>query len=210
MNYEECINKIENNMAILNECHDKLLNKANDIKVKMEMLNKKMNIVDSMQLLTFQNKIIHNELSYLNNMKPIIYQSLNNTLLTSSETITLMTLSVTSMYKNIVGNESKPVKISNKKDNIVKMVGDIKFNLDFLDGLISEIKQHNKILYGTLIDNKFHCNTLDINMDVKCGHIELEYKKNKNDVDKTLEYYVKFTNMMVEQINNMILHNFLL
>jgi hypothetical protein len=210
MNYEECINKIENNMAILNECHDKLLNKANDIKVKMDMLNKKMNIVDSMQLLTFQNKIIHNELSYLNTMKPIIYQSLNNTLLTSSETITLMTLSVASMYKNIVGNESKPVKISNKKDNIVKMVGDIKFNLDFLDGLILEIKQHNKILYGTLIDNKFHCNTLDINMDVKCGHIELEYKKNKNDVDISLGYYVQFTNMMVEQINNMILHKFLL
>jgi hypothetical protein len=209
MNYEECINKIENNMKILNECHDKLLNKANDIKVKMDMLNKKMNISDSMQLLTFQNRIIYNELFYLNNMKSIIHQSLNNTLLSSSETITLMTLSVTSMYKNIVACESKPVKNSNKKDNVIKIVGDIKFNLDFLDGLISEIKQHNKTLYGTLIDNKFHCNTLDMNMDVKCGHIELEYKKNKNDVEKTLDYYVEFTNMMGEEIKNMVIHNFI-
>jgi hypothetical protein len=47
-------------------------------------------------------------------------------------------------------------------------------------------------------------------MDVKCGHIELEYKKNKNEVDKTLDYYVMFTNKMVEQLNNMVLHNFLL
>ena len=35
MNYNDCINKIENNMNILNECHDKLLNKANEIKVKI-------------------------------------------------------------------------------------------------------------------------------------------------------------------------------
>jgi predicted nuclease with TOPRIM domain len=72
MNYNDCINKIENNMNILNECHDKLLNKANEIKVKIDMLNKKMNISDTMPLLTFQNKIIHNELFYLNNMKSII------------------------------------------------------------------------------------------------------------------------------------------
>lgn len=210
MNYDDCINKIENNMNILNECHDKLLNKANEIKVKIDMLNKKMNISDTMPLLTFQNKIIHNELFYLNNMKSIINQNLNNTMLSSSETITLMTLSVTSMYKNIIACESKPVKISNKKDNIVKIVGDIKFNLDFLDGLISEIKQHNKTLYGTLMTNKFHCETLDMNMDVKCGHIELEYKKNKNDVDTTLNYFVTYTEKMAEQIQNMTLHNFLL
>ena len=208
MSFEERITVIENNMAILNECYNKLLNKANDIKVKTDTLNKKMN--DPNHLLSFQNRIIHNELFYLNNMKSIIYTNMNNIILSSSETITLMTLSVTSMYKDIVASDNKPVKISNKKDNIKKIIKDIESNLDFLATMIEEIKQYNKTLFGNLIDNKFHCNTLDTNMDVKCGHIELEYKKNKNDVDKTLDYYVMFTNKMVEQLNNMVLHHFLL
>ncbi len=211
MNYNDDIIIIEKNLVKITESSEKLLNKSNDVKIKIDMLTKKTNfkLEDSMHLLNFQNKVLHNELFYLSNIKSIISTNINKILIQISESLTMMTLSVVSMYKDIIACDNKPVKISNKKDKNEKITHDIVNNLEFLENIIKEIKEYNMNLYSNLMDNKFHCNTLHSYIDIKCQHIELEYMKTKNEVEQTLKYFIEFTNNMVEQINNMTIHNFI-
>jgi hypothetical protein len=211
MNYDESISIIENNLVKINESSEKLLNKSNDVKVKIDMLTKKNNIKldESVDLLDFQNRVLHNELFYLSNIKSIIVSNLSKILLQISEGLTMLTLSVVSMYKDIIDCDNKPVKISNKKDKKDKIIHDIVNNLDFLKEILNEIKEYNKKLYANLIENKFHCNTLNNTIDIKCMHIELEYNKTKNDLEQTLKYFIDFTTNMSEQIDNMTIHNFI-
>jgi hypothetical protein len=210
MDYSEKILEIENNIKKLNEIHDTISRKSNEVSAKIEMFNKKKNLKldDSTQLLSFQNKIIHNELVYLNNHRTIINSSLTSMLLISSENITLMALSVITMNKDILNTENSLIKSSSKKDEIEKIVNDITHNLNLINNLISHIREYNKELTETIKNSNFHCNTLNENLEFVCGHIELEYNKHKNDIEKLLDYFIVYTNKILEQNENMILLKF--
>jgi hypothetical protein len=210
MDYTAKIQEIENNIKKINDIHDTISKKSNEISAKIEMLNKKKNLKldDSTQLLAFQNKIIHNELVYLNNHRTIINSSLISMLITSSENITLMALSVITMNKDILNNENNLIKSSSKKDEIQKIVNDINHNLNLINNLISHIREYNRELTETIKNSNLHCNTLNENLEFVCGHIELEYNKHKNDVEKLLDYFIIYTNKILEQNDNMILLKF--
>ena len=79
MNLNESIMKIENNIKKINEIHDIIAKKVNEVNQRIENFNKKKNLKleDSTPFLVFQNKILQNELLYLNNHKQIINSSLN-------------------------------------------------------------------------------------------------------------------------------------
>jgi hypothetical protein len=210
MEFNTNIAVIENNIKKINEIHDTISKKTNEVNQRIENFNKKKNLKleDSTPFLVFQNKILHNELTYLNNHKQIINQSLNSMIFVISENITMMALTVITMYKDVITGDNKLVKVSNKKDDNIKIVGDIQYNLELINGMIVDLRKYNEDLNDTIKNNNLHANTLHENIEFVCSHVELEYKKNSNDIAKTLEYFIQYTEKILTQNENMIILKF--
>ncbi len=206
----ENIMKIENNIKKINELHDIISKKVNEVNQRIDNFNKKKNLKleDSTPFLVFQNKILQNELLYLNNHKQIINSSLNNMIFGISENITMMALTVITMYKDVITGENKLVKVSHKKDDNIKIVSDINYNLDLINCMIIDLRKYNEELNDTIKKNNLHAKTLHENIEFVCGHVELEYKKHSNDIQKTLEYFMQYTEKIIEQNEYMILLKF--
>ena len=207
MNYNEKISEIENNIKKINDIHDSIAKKSNEVHQKIENFNKKKNLKleDSTPYLVFQNKILHNELTYINNHKVIINSSLNLMLFTISESITMMALTVITMYKDIINSENKLVKISKKSEDNIKIVSDISHNVELINDMITNMRTYNEELDQTIKSNNLHCNTLHENLEFICMRIELELRKHKNDFEKTVEYFTNYTNKILEQNEHMVL-----
>ncbi len=210
MNLNENITKIENNIKKINEIHDIISKKVNEVNQRIENFNKKKNLKleDSTPFLVFQNKILQNELLYLNNHKQIINSSLNTMIFGISENITMMALTVITMYKDVISGENKLVKISHKKDDNIKIVGDINYNLELINSMLTDLRKYNEELNDTIKKSNLHAKTLHENIEFVCGHVELEYKKHHNDIIKALEYFNQYTEKIIEQNENMILLKF--
>ena len=210
MNLNENISKIENNIKKINELHDIISKKVNEVNQRIDNFNKKKNLKleDSTPFLVFQNKILQNELLYLNNHKQIINSSLNNMIYGISENITMMALTVITMYKDVITGENKLVKVSNKKDDNIKIVADITYNLELINGMLVDLRRYNEDLSDTIKKNNLHAKTLHENIEFVCAHVELEYKKHLNDIQKTLEYFMQYTEKIIEQNEFMILLKF--
>jgi hypothetical protein len=206
----EHISKIENNIKKINELHDVIAKKVNEVNQRIDNFNKKKNLKleDSTPFLVFQNKILQNELLYLNNHKQIINSSLNTMIYGISENITMMALTVITMYKDVITGENKLVKVSHKKDDNIKIVSDIDYNLDLINSMIVDLRKYNEELNDTIKKNNLHAKTLHENLEFVCGHVELEYKKHSNDIQKTLEYFMQYTEKIIEQNEYMILLKF--
>ena len=206
----EHISKIENNIKKINELHDVISKKVNEVNQRIDNFNKKKNLKleDSTPFLVFQNKILQNELLYLNNHKQIINSSLNTMIFGISENITMMALTVITMYKDVITGENKLVKVSHKKDDNIKIVSDIDYNLDLINCMIIDLRKYNEELNDTIKKNNLHAKTLHENIEFVCGHVELEYKKHSNDIQKTLEYFMQYTEKIIEQNEYMILLKF--
>ena len=210
MNLNENIMKIENNIKKINDMHDIISKKVNEVNQRIDNFNQKKNLKleDSTPFLVFQNKILQNELLYLNNHKQIINSSLNNMIYGISENITMMALTVITMYKDVITGENKLVKISHKKDDNIKIVSDITYNLDLINSMIIDLRKYNEELNDTIKKNNLHAKTLHENIEFVCGHVELEYKKHTNDIQKALEYFTQYTEKIIEQNEYMILLKF--
>lgn len=206
----ESMIQIENNIKKINEIHDIISKKVNEVNQRVEIFNKKKNLKleESTPFLVFQNKILHNELLYLNNHKQIINLNLNTMIFVISENITMMALTVITMYKDIIIGENKLVKVSIKKDDNIKIISDIVYNLDLINGMIIDMRKYNEELNDNIKKNNLHANTLHENIEFVCGHVELEYKKHENDIHKTLEYFNKYTEKIIEQNESMIILKF--
>ncbi len=210
MNLNESITKIENNIKKINEIHDVISKKVNEVNQRIENFNKKKNLKleDSTPFLVFQNKILQNELLYLNNHKQIINSSLNSMIFSISENITMMALTVITMYKDVISGDNKLVKVSHKKDDNIKIVGDIDYNLDLINGMLIDLRKYNEDLNDTIKKSNLHAKTLHENIEFVCGHVELEYRKHNNDIIKALEYFTQYTEKIIEQNEFMILLKF--
>jgi hypothetical protein len=210
MNLTENITKIENNIKKINEIHDNISKKVNEVNQRIENFNKKKNLKleDSTPFLVFQNKILHNELLYLNNHKSIINSSLNSMIFGISENITMMALTVITMYKDVIAGENKLVKVSKKTDDNIKTVGDIDYNLILINSMLMDLRKYNEDLNDNITKSNLHAKTLHENIEFVCGHVELEYKKHTNDINKALEYFTQYTEKIIEQNDNMILLKF--
>ena len=210
MHLNDSISKIENNIKKINEIHDVISKKVNEVNQRIENFNKKKNLKleDSTPFLVFQNKILQNELLYLNNHKQIINSSLNSMIFSISENITMMALTVITMYKDVISGENKLVKVSHKKDDNIKIVGDIDYNLDLINGMLIDLRKYNEDLNDTIKKSNLHAKTLHENIEFVCGHVELEYRKHNNDIIKALEYFTQYTEKIIEQNEFMILLKF--
>ena len=208
--YDESLEKVNNTIKKIDSIIKNLNNKSNEIRLKIEMLIKKVNLKlqDATQLLQFQHSVLINEINYLKNLKQILLSNINSHLYYLSENISMLAISVLNIYKDIPVNKTKTILMTSKKDEFSKIVSDITFNLNYINEILENFKKYNEQLSEEMNSGNFHCKTLKNDMSNVYDHINLEYLKYVNDMEKRMEYYVEFSNNVNEQLDNMKISNF--
>jgi hypothetical protein len=98
--------------------------------------------------------------------------------------------------------------MTNKNDDLGKIISNISHNLNYISEILVNFKKYNESLNSELLAGNFHCKTLKNDMSNVYDHINLEYIKYVNDMEKRMEYYVEFSNNVNEQLDNMKISNF--
>jgi predicted nucleic acid-binding Zn-ribbon protein len=207
----------ENNIKTLNSNIDKiddniqhLSDKSIEIKKKIEMLMNKVHLKleDSTQLLQFQQSIILNETNYLKNLKHILLTNINTQLYDLSENISFLTMSIVNIYKDIPNSDSKLIPMTNKNDDLGKIISNISHNLSYISEILVNFKKYNESLNSELLAGNFHCKTLKNDMENTYNHIHTEYNKYVFNASQKMDYYVEFSNNISEQIDKMTIAKF--
>ena len=208
--YDESLEKVNNTIKKIDSIIKNLNNKSSEIRLKIEMLIKKVNLKlqDATQLLQFQHSVLINEINYLKNLKQILLSNINSHLYYLSENISMLAISVLNIHKDIPVNKTKTILMTNKKDEFSKIVSDITFNLNYINEILENFKKYNEQLSEEMNSGNFHCKTLKNDMSNVYDHINIEYIKYVNDMEKRMEYYVEFSNNVNEQLDNMKISNF--
>ena len=208
--YDESLEKVNNTIKKIDSIIKNLNNKSSEIRLKIEMLIKKVNLKlqDATQLLQFQHSVLINEINYLKNLKQILLSNINSHLYYLSENISMLAVSVLNIHKDIPVNKTKTILMTSKKDEFSKIVSDITFNLNYINEILENFKKYNEQLSEEMNSGNFHCKTLKNDMSNVYDHINLEYLKYVNDMEKRMEYYVEFSNNVNEQLDNMKISNF--
>ena len=141
-------------------------------------------------------------------LKQILLSNINSHLFYLSENISMLAISVLNVYKDIPGNDTKTILMTSKNDEFVKIVSDITFNLNYIHEILDNFKKYNTQLYEEMVTGNFHCKTLENDMTNVYNHINLEYMKYVNDMEKRMTYYVEFSNNISDQIDNMKISTF--
>jgi hypothetical protein len=208
--YDDSLDIVNSTIKKIDNTIKNLSNKSSEIRLKIEMLMKKVNLklVDSTQLLQFQQSILVNEINYLKNLKQILLSNINGQLYYLSENIAMLSISVLNVYKDIPGSDTKTISMTGKADEFTKIVGDITFNLNYIHEILDNFKKYNEELFQEMMTGNFHCKTLKNDMSNIYNHINLEYTKYVDDMQKRMEYFVEFSTNISEQLDNMKISSF--
>jgi hypothetical protein len=208
--YDDSLDIVNSTIKKIDNTIKNLSNKSSEIRLKIEMLMKKVNLklVDSTQLLQFQQSIVVNEINYLKNLKQILLSNINGQLYYLSENIAMLSISVLNVYKDIPGSDTKTISMTGKNDEFTKIVGDITFNLNYIHEILDNFKKYNEELFQEMMTGNFHCKTLKNDMSNIYNHINLEYNKYVDDMQKRMEYFVEFSTNITEQLDNMKISSF--
>jgi len=208
--YDDSLDIVNSTIKKIDNTIKNLSNKSSEIRLKIEMLMKKVNLklVDSTQLLQFQQSIVVNEINYLKNLKQILLSNINGQLYYLSENIAMLSISVLNVYKDIPGSDTKTISMTGKNDEFTKIVGDITFNLNYIHEILDNFKKYNEELFQEMMTGNFHCKTLKNDMSNIYNHINLEYTKYVDDMQKRMEYFVEFSTNITEQLDNMKISSF--
>jgi hypothetical protein len=208
--YDDSLDIVNSTIKKIDNTIKNLSNKSSEIRLKIEMLMKKVNLklVDSTQLLQFQQSIVVNEINYLKNLKQILLSNINGQLYYLSENIAMLSISVLNVYKDIPGSDTKTISMTGKADEFSKIVGDITFNLNYIHEILDNFKKYNEELFQEMMTGNFHCKTLKNDMSNIYNHINLEYTKYVDDMQKRMEYFVEFSTNINEQLDNMKISSF--
>jgi hypothetical protein len=208
--YDDSLEKVNNTIKKIDHTIKNLTNKSSEIRLKIEMLMKKVNLklVDSTQLLQFQQSILVNEINYLKNLKQILLSNINGQLYYLSENIAMLAISVLNVYKDIPGSDTKTINMTSKHDDFTKIVSDITFNLNYVHEILDNFKKYNDELFQEMMVGNFHCKTLKNDMSNIYNHINLEYTKYVDDMEKRMEYFVEFSVNINDQLDNMKISSF--
>jgi hypothetical protein len=208
--YDESLDTVNDTIKKIDTTIKNLSNKSSEIRLKIEMLMKKVNLklVDSTQLLQFQQSILVNEINYLKNLKQILLSNINGQLYYLSENIAMLAISVLNVYKDIPGSDTKAITMTGKNDEFTKIVSDITANLNYIHEILDNFKKYNDELFQEMVVGNFHCKTLKNDMSNIYNHINLEYTKYVDDMQKRMEYFVEFSTNINEQLDNMKISSF--
>lgn len=210
--FDDHADALSRSAHLLDQMSEQITTKSIEIDEKIATLLKKVNLKleDATQFLTLQKTILANELEYMKNIKTIISTSIKTQLLTLAENVTMFLMSVQSIYKEIPNVETKHALVSQKKDNISKIIGDINTNLNCVRNILMEFDEFNRTFSEDIRKGNFHCLTVSSDMRTVYTHIHLEYSKYVNDMENRMLYYNTFASNILEQIPNMRICNYYL
>ena len=210
--FDDHADALSRSAHLLDQMSEQITTKSIEIDEKIATLLKKVNLKleDATQFLTLQKTILTNELEYMKNIKTIISTSIKTQLLTLAENVTMFLMSVQNIYKEIPNVETKHAVVSQKKDNISKIIGDINTNLNCLRNILMEFDEFNRTFSEDIRKGNFHCLTLSSDMRTVYTHIHLEYSKYVNDMENRMLYYNTFASNILQQIPNMRICNYYL
>jgi chromosome segregation ATPase len=209
-NFNDSINILDANIKKIDDNIIDLNDKSMEIKKKIDMLNNKVHLKlhDSTQLLHFQHLIILNEINYLKHLKQILLSNFNAQLYELAENIYFLTLSIIHIYKDIPNTQCKNAIISNKNDELEKIINDISANLAYINEILENFKAYINSLNSELEKGNFHCKTLKKDMENIYNHINTEYSKYVDNTTQSIAYYVEFSNIISTQIDSMKIASF--
>lgn len=205
------INEFDSNMIKIDSLLDALQNKAFSVKNKIELFTSKntLQLDDATQLLKFQYQIIQNEIYNLHTLKTLTVTNINLILYELSENITLFAASNLNIYKEIdIYQSTRVIKMSNNMDNKNKILTDIVYNLNFIRELLIDLQKYNDTLSDEMANHNFHCKTLKSDLHNSREHIYCEFNKFINTLDKTINYFIEFSDIINQKISNKQVLNF--
>ncbi len=210
--FDDHADALSRSAQLLDQVSEQISSKSIEIDEKITTLLKKVNLKleDATQFLSLQKTILTNELEYIKNIKTIISTSIKTQLLTLAENVAMFLVSVQGIYKEIPNVETKHAHVSQKKDSISKIIGDINTNLNTIRTIIMDFDVFNRKFTEDISRGNFHCLTLSSDMRTVYTHIHLEYSKYVNDMENRMAYYNTFASNILEQIPNMSICNYYL
>ena len=210
MEYQEkdfYINNIDSKINNINTCFKNINakikqynTKYNIINEQIEMLNNKthLKLHDNTKLLKFQNNLIFNEINYLKNLKQRIQNELNSELYKLSDKLTMISISIINLNKDINHDTITQIKKSKKTDTFLKIINKISNNFNHIKELLLKIKKYNQKMNKDMMKGNYHCKTLDMDITIKRIHIFIEYKRYANVFTTIIDYFSE----LAETINN--------
>jgi len=210
--FDDHADELSRSAQLLDQLSEKITAKSIEIDDKIAALLKKTNLKleDATQFLILQKIIITNEHDYIKNVKTIISTNIKAQLLALAENVAMFLVSIQGIYKEIPNVETKHALVSQKKDSISKIIGDINTNLNTIRGILLEFDAFNKQFSEDIRKGNFHCLTLSSDMRTVYTHIYLEYSKYVTDMDNRMSYYSGFASNILEQLPNMKICNYYL
>lgn len=203
-NINKCINFINIRLKKYNT-------KYNVVKEQIELLNNKthLKLDGTTKLLKFQNILIFNEIEYLMNMRHIIQTQLNTEIYKLSDKLTIMSISILNLNKDINQDPLTQIKKSKKTDNFKKKIDIIINNFHHIKELLLNIKEYNKKINNDMIKGNYHCKTLDMDISIKRIHIFIEYKRYAQTFEAIIDHFNDLSVSVINNLNNKSIFNFL-
>lgn len=210
MEYQEkdfYINNIDSKINNINTCFKKINAKIKQYNTKYNIINEQIEILnnkthlklhDNTKLLKFQNNLIFNEITYLKNLKQMIQNELNSELYKLSDKLTLISISIINLNKDINQDNITQIKKSKKTDTFLKIINKISNNFNHIKELLMRIKKYNHKMNNDMLKGNYHCKTLDMDITIKRIHIFIEYKRYANVFTTVIDYFSE----LAETINN--------
>lgn len=221
MEYQEkdfYINNIDSKINNINTCFKNINakikqynTKYNIINEQIDMLNNKthLKLHDNTKLLKFQNNLIFNEINYLKNLKQMMQNELNLELYKLSDKLTMISISIINLNKDINQDTITQIKKSKKTDTFLKIINKISNNFNHIKELLLKIKKYNQKMNKDMMKGNYHCKTLDMDITIKRIHIFIEYKRYANVFTTIIDYFSDLAETINNQFTNKSMFAFL-
>lgn len=220
-NLENKTNKIIENLQGLNNNISSLKKKISMItNINSKLEKNKILKQDINSNLSFQSSMLRNECTYYKNIYNSILNKYSKELFELSEYILIILLSLNKLE---IGNSEKKKIIFNKiihtkkgtdtsktYGKLKEVFSNIINNLKAVDEYIQLFDKYINKLKIENTDKNLHSNNFEINIKHKKDIIVLEYNKYCEKFVKTINYFVEFSENVIDQIETSKLLNFFL
>lgn len=220
-------NEINSNINSICSCFDKLDNNIEKITRKIDEIsnaffkysyNMSLQQNETNSYLKFQIELLKNEKAYYKKVKVSLKNKLVKDIYIIAESIVMLLGSIENIQidnkeaKNSILKRVNSLKNYNSKietSEVLELVNSTLFNLELIDAFV---KVFDEFIKDTIKQNKrenLHCNNFKVTLENKQQHIILEHQKFTNKLEELVEYFLKCTEQLSEQLDHQKLLDFL-
>ena len=219
--------EINNNINSICSCFDKLDDNIEKINRKIDEIstaffkysyNMSLQENQNNSYLKFQIELLKNERIYYNKVKKNLKEKLVKDIYTIAESIIMLLGSIENIHIDRVEEKTAILKRVNSLKNynskietseILELVNSTLHNLELIDVFV---KVFDAFIKETITQNRrdnLHCNNFKVTLENKQQHIILEHQKFTNKLEELVEYFLKCTEQLSEQLDHQKLLDFL-